>query len=311
MRTRLLHIILLVFITANAQQKITEDLSLKFQEHFFEALTQKAINNHKRAIENLEICYQIDSINTSVKFELSKNYFLLKEYSNANIFIDKALYSNPLNIFLQQQKVTILKAQNRLDEAIKIQQKIIKAKPIYTQDLVLLYIQNKEYKKANLLVAEIENNGLTTSRVMAYKNYLSKVLNNHKSSKAKPSIITTKSSLQELQKAFTTSKKYTILIQLLNKELELNLFKLLLKDTQKGLAFFPTQPKLYIMQGMAYNKLNQPKKAIETLLIGIDFVVDNKTLTNFYTELLISYKMLNNKVKIIEIENKLKKIKES
>ena len=65
--------------------------NLKFQEYFFEALKDYATNNYKKAIENLEVCYQIDSVNMAVEFEFSKNYYLLKEYYLAELFVEKAL----------------------------------------------------------------------------------------------------------------------------------------------------------------------------------------------------------------------------
>ena len=77
-----------------------EEKNLEFQTHFFEALKQKAINNYSKAIESLEQCYQIDDNSTAVEFEFSKNYLALKNYFEAEIFIDKALEKEPKNVYL-------------------------------------------------------------------------------------------------------------------------------------------------------------------------------------------------------------------
>ena len=44
-----------------------------FQQHFFEALKLKAIENYDRAIEELKICLQIKDNDAVVYFELGKN----------------------------------------------------------------------------------------------------------------------------------------------------------------------------------------------------------------------------------------------
>ena len=58
---------------------INEKKNLQFQEHFFDALTQKAIENHEKAISNLEECNTIIPNNKSVLFELSKNHLTLNK----------------------------------------------------------------------------------------------------------------------------------------------------------------------------------------------------------------------------------------
>ena len=76
-----------------------EEKNLEFQTHFFEALKQKAISNYSKAIESLEQCYLIDSTSLAVEFELSKNYLALKNYFEAEIFIN-----NPFRFFLKCSK---------------------------------------------------------------------------------------------------------------------------------------------------------------------------------------------------------------
>ena len=117
MKNKKLHTYLLVGIilisTFSYAQKINsvEENNLKFQTHFFEALKQKAIKNYSKAIESLEKCYEIDSLNLAVEFELSKNKLLLKNYFEAELFINKALIKEPNNSYLLRHKVAIFSAQ--------------------------------------------------------------------------------------------------------------------------------------------------------------------------------------------------------
>jgi len=61
------------------------------------------------------------------------------------------------------------------------------------------------------------------------------------------------------------------------------------------LELFPAQPILYLVNGVANNKLKFPEKAIESLETGIDYVIeDPKMLTDFYKQLSIAYKQTNN-----------------
>ena len=49
-------------------------------------------------------CYLIDSTSLAVEFELSKNYLALKNYFEAEIFINKALEKEPKNVYLLEYK---------------------------------------------------------------------------------------------------------------------------------------------------------------------------------------------------------------
>ena len=51
----------------------SDDILIKFENHFFEALKYKAIGNYSRAITELEKCQQLFPDDESVDFEFSKN----------------------------------------------------------------------------------------------------------------------------------------------------------------------------------------------------------------------------------------------
>lgn len=67
---------------------------------------------------------------------------------------------------------------------------------------------------------------------------------------------------------------------------------------QETLDVFPAQPILYLANGVAFNHLNRPKDAIDTLETGIDYVIDNKQMEiDFYKQLSTAYRMVNNNTK--------------
>ena len=65
--------------------------------------------------------------------------------------------------------------------------------------------------------------------------------------------------------------------------------------SKETLETYPSQPILYLVNGVALNQLNRAKEAIEILETGIDYVIDNlKMEADFYTQLSIAYKLNNN-----------------
>lgn len=67
-----------------------------------------------------------------------------------------------------------------------------------------------------------------------------------------------------------------------------------LKNSEKALGLFPAQPIFYLQFAQAQNRTNQPKKALENLKFGLDYLIDNpKMEADFYTEMAKGYKLLN------------------
>ncbi|WP_456377073.1 tetratricopeptide repeat protein [Lutibacter sp.] len=287
-----------------------EENNLKFQTHFFEALKQKAIRNYSKAIENLEKCYEIDSLNLAVEFELSKNKLGLKNYFEAELFINKALAKEPNNSYLLQHKVAIFTAQQNFKDAIEIQNKIALQQPKYMDKLILLYIQNKEFKKAEKVITEIENNALSTHKLKVYKKYLE----SRKVLVKKREIFTAIKSetIQVLKEKYKVNKEYKTLQEILNREAEAKLFEALYVDSKEALELFPAQPYLYKMNGIALNNLGKYNEAINVLTLGIDFVIDNTIMeVNFYEQLSKSYEGLNQNDKALKYKQMAKKLRKS
>ena len=90
-------------------------------------------------------------------------------------------------------------------------------------------------------------------------------------------------------------KNFAIIKDMLLLQLDLNMDEKAEKNSQEALDLFPAQPILYLINGVANNKLNQPKKAIEKLQAGLDYVIDDlKMESDFYTQLSMAYKFDNN-----------------
>jgi len=308
MRTKYLYGLIAVgmlFISGfSYAQKINkeEENSLKFQTHFFEALKQKAIKNYGKAIESLELCHEIDSVNVSVLFEFSKNHLELNNYFEAELFNDKALKFEAENKYLLQHKVAILKAQRNFNEAIEVQKTILKLQPKESEELVFLYIQNQNFAEAEALIAKIEENAMATLRIKSFKSFLE---NRNAVPEKTVEIATGNSDIETLKNSYSKNKEFKTIKEILDNEAASELFEQVYVDSKEALELFPEQPFLYKMNGLALNKLGKYNEAIAVLSIGIDFVIDNSAMeADFYEQLSISHEKLGNKSEALKYKQR-------
>lgn len=89
--------------------------------------------------------------------------------------------------------------------------------------------------------------------------------------------------------------EFKIIRDVLLLQIDLNKDNQAAKQSIEALEVFPAQPILYLINGVANNKIKQPEKAIESLEMGLDYVVDNpKMEADFYKQLSEAYKQVDN-----------------
>ncbi len=195
---------------------------------------------------------------------------------------------------------------------LKFKKKIIEIQPKYAEELVLLYIQNQDFRKAEKLLSEIEENGLASLKIKSLKKYLTnRKLIVKNSNKNRPSTTNMENAdLETLKKRYEQKRDYKIIQKILNRESSGELFEMLYADSKEALELFPAQPFLYKMNGIALNKLRKYNEAISVLTIGIDFVVeDNAMEADFYDQFSISYEGLNHKKEALKYKQKAKQLR--
>ena len=78
-------------------------------------------------------------------------------------------------------------------------------------------------------------------------------------------------------------------------QLDLGLNEKAAERSEKTIELYPAQPIFYLVNGVANNKLKQQKKAIESLEVGLDYIIDDvKMEIDFYTQLSLAYQLDNN-----------------
>jgi tetratricopeptide (TPR) repeat protein len=137
----------------------------EFQEHFFEALKQKGIENYQRAVEALHKCLNLDSKKPIIYFELGKNYNKLKNFGAAEDNLKKAISMQPDNEWFLDELYDVYYQQDDIDNAIKTIKQLVKYHPDYKEDLATLYIREKRYKQALKLLDELDEDlGVSEAR---------------------------------------------------------------------------------------------------------------------------------------------------
>jgi tetratricopeptide (TPR) repeat protein len=88
---------------------------------------------------------------------------------------------------------------------------------------------------------------------------------------------------------------YAVIKDVLLLQLDLSLDEQAAKKSEQAIELFPAQPIFYLINGVANNKLKHPKKAIQSLETGLDYIIeDPKMEIDFYTQLSLAYQLDNN-----------------
>lgn len=399
------------------------DIEDKYQEHFFEALKQKGIENYDRSIKALLKCVELDDSKPVVYFELGKNYIQLKNFGAAEDVLKKAISQDADNEWYLNELYGVYEQTNDFDNALKTIKLLVKFHPDYQENLSNLYFTNGKFRQALKILDDMDNeygfaksrdylrnkiydaNGddkdrienledRITSNPKDEQNYLKliyryseqndrknafktaqKLLENIPSSnlvhlalykfylednetekaissmeivlksdtvnpEAKAKVLndfvkfsqdnpqyedrlleitadvsddeTGQSSAEmaqyylqkgDKQKALSHFKialqrdanDFEIIKKILLLQIDLDMFNDAVSLSNQSLETFPSQPILYLANGVANNNLQQYKEAVESLEIGIDYVIDNVIMEiDFYKQLSTAYKYLNN-----------------
>ncbi|GGI56331.1 cytochrome c biosynthesis protein [Winogradskyella haliclonae] len=128
----------------------------EYQEHFFEALKQKGIENYERAVEALQKCLEIDNTKPVIYFELGKNYNQLKNFGAAEDALKKAISMQPDNEWFLDELYDVYYRQDDVDNAIKTVKQLVKYHPDYKMDLATLYIKKEKFNTALRVLDELD-----------------------------------------------------------------------------------------------------------------------------------------------------------
>lgn len=413
------------------------DVEDKFQEHFYEALKQKGIENYDRSVEALLKCIELDNSVAVLYFELGKNYNQLKNFGAAEDAFKKAVSKTPENEWYLDALYGFYMEQNEFDNAIKTVKQLVKYHADYKENLAALYVKTKAYNDALKILDEMDAEfGISVARDFMrnqiyeatgrkkdqIKNLEARVEDNPDKESNYLQLIFRYSENNEKEKAFETAqellkvnpnsqivhlalykfylddnnaekaiesmkivikspeikpeaklKVLTDFVQFVGKNpqyepdlveatamvsdssnsktlIELGQYYLSINNKPKALEYFeaalkidsenfnvlknvlllyidlqkfnvaesksnevlqkyPAQPLFYLINGVALNQLNEPKKAVDVLETGLDYIIDDKKMEmDFYMQLSVAYAALNNTAKAKTFNEKAKQL---
>lgn len=169
MRTKPLHLSILFFgmliipqftyAQDKGEEEITDELGVvtdRFQEHFFEALKQKGIENYDRALQSLEKAAQESPNEVVIYFEMAKNYGFLEQWDKAEENYNKVLKMEPDMPEAYEGLYDVYYNTNKHLQAIEVVKKLIPFDRDYKEDLANLYERTEQYEKALQLLDELD-----------------------------------------------------------------------------------------------------------------------------------------------------------
>ena len=141
------------------------DIEDKYQEHFFEALKQKGIENYDRSIQAFLKCVALDDSEPIVYFELGKNYIQLNNFGAAEDVLKKAISKEPNNEWYLNELYGVYEQTNDFENALKTIKLLVKFHPDYQENLAHLYFKNGKFRQALNILDDMDNEyGYSKSR---------------------------------------------------------------------------------------------------------------------------------------------------
>lgn len=262
-----------------------ENYSDDFQEHFFEALKQKGIENYDKAINLLLECKKIDPANLVVDHELARVYLKEKQYPLAEDYAFAALSDDPENLWFANTYVETLRQQGKSFAIVK--DKLPKITQL-NENLALAYFKKRDLDTALAILKETTTSEFTK----ALSLQINDALEERKQHTVSSGVISTGNTTS---KDTSSYEHYKFQIEMF---LRTDNILMLDQKSEEALEMFPAQPLLYYAQGYALNRKSKPRDAIEMLETGLDYLVGDISLANkFYQELANAYNSINNSVK--------------
>ena len=288
--------------------ELDEELGISNNRDILRNQVYQATGRKKDQIENLEDRVENnpdeESNYLALIFRYSENNDKEKAFETAK----KLLEINPDSHLVHLALYKFYIDENSTEKAIASMKIVLKsniikpeAKLLVLSDFVNFVKQNPQFESDLIEITTLvgnDNNGKSYVELAQY--YIAK------SNKEK--------ALEYYQKALNANgDDYGIIRNILLLQIDLKQYNLAQEMSVNALENYPSQPLLYLINGVALNNLKKGNEAIEVLEMGLDYIIeDSKMESDFYKQLSIAHNLLNNtgsaktfsdKAKQLEIHN--------
>ena len=247
----------------NPLQEVAEDdlgeVSDLFQEYFFEAIKQKAIENYEKAIVALRECEIIQPNNSVVFFELGKNYKFLNDLDKAIINFQKANRLEPNREWILQALMESYYLNNQYEPGILVNKELVSFNEKYYDDLAKTYFELQQFDKLIVLLNQLDAElGLTEYR-NSLRQQIYALTNN------------TSAQIKTLQESISLNPEnemnYLNLIYVYSDE---GLEKEAFEAAQKMQQLFPTSKVVHLALYKFYLNNNRTEDALDSMRLVLE-----------------------------------------
>jgi len=253
-------------------------------------LKQRIASDPNNEDNHLQLIYRYSQTGKTKKaFDAAKELLRIKPNSKLvhlalyKFYLDDGDTDNAIN------SMTLVLNTPEIDDQVK--SKVLK-------DFVAFVAEHPQYEKALIQATDSVNTEKDAESLSDLGGYYLKVGDKTKA------LANYKDALKQTPNDFKLLRDVVLL------QIDLGQFKDAETQSTNALELYPAQPILYLLNGVANNNLNKPKKAIESLEMGLDFLVeDPKMERDFYTQLSKAYKLENNNTKAKAFAKKAEAIK--
>ncbi|NRB83222.1 MAG: tetratricopeptide repeat protein [Winogradskyella sp.] len=241
-------------------------------------LEQRIANNPNNEENHLKLIYRYSQTGNRKKaYKAAQNLLKIKPDSK---FVHLALYK----FYLEDEKID--DAINSVKISLTSPEINAEAKAKVLKDFVSFVSKNPEYESDLVEITALVDNNKDAA---TYNNLGQYYLKSGDKAKA---LANFKEALKQNPNDFKLIKDILLI------QLDLQAFEDVVTESEEALELYPAQPILYLVNGVANNQQGAHKKAIDSLEIGLDFLIDNPIMeSDFYTQLSVAYKALNNNSK--------------
>lgn len=282
----------------------TESVEDEFQDHFFEALRERAIENYGKAVDALLKCKELNAEDPAVDYQLGINYADAGLWEESENYLLTAVEKDPDNRWYAEALYETYKVQGKTQEAITIAENLAKSNVAFEKSLVYLYEQNMDYGKAIAQIDKLDDlYGNDEYRNDKRKKLLAK--QKHQTyMEHDVEVIEAEAEPEE-----TEDNPLEILQNYMTDLLAKGQYEKLKEKSQEALDSYPAQPGFYYMNGLALQHLEKYKDAVSMLEMGLDYLIDDIVLEKkIYEALAQCHKKLGNVQKEQEYLQKVKNI---
>ena len=315
--------------------KVLKEL-LPFHNDYKEDLVDLYIDVKKYS-NALNLLNELDeSSNFSIEREKTrfKIYNLSNDFRAKKSYLIKQIQKYPKKESYYLKLIVFYSEQNDLENALKISENLVQVLPNSDRVHLSLYKFNLQQTKIDAAVKSLLI--VCNSPVIPAKSKI-KTLNDFKNFvKVNPSYellladildqwenTKPEQSNKAKAEALLKSKEYKLALSYFEKaiqsepnnfylykqvallSLQEKIYERALEYSSQGMKLFPVQPLFYLINGTSNNLTNNPNEAIDSLELGIDFVInDNQLKYDFYLQLSESYKLLGKTKQYKEYFNK-------